>query len=71
VENVTADDRKDEDFSEGDVSDPAEIHGEDRPGLMEIQARTTEMEFRYSELSDGARMEYATGDPLLVSALPE
>lgn len=70
VESVTADDREDEGFSEGDFSDPAEIHSEDMPGLMEI-SRGDWDGVPLLGAPDGARMEYATGDPLLVSALHE
>ena len=58
-------------FRRGDLSDPAAIHGEEMPGLAELEAGVGKMEVRYSELPAGARMEYRTDDPALVSALHE
>jgi uncharacterized protein (DUF305 family) len=56
-------------FSRGDFSDPAEVHGEDMPGLKELKGNASSIEARYSELPDGAQIEYTTDDPALVSAL--
>jgi len=58
-------------FRLGDLSDPAAIHGEDMPGLRELETGTERIEIRYSELSDGAQIEYETEDPALASALHE
>ena len=86
VERVTADDPADDrqislirehlreeadKFSRSDFSDPAEIHGEDMPGLKELEAGASRIEFRYSELADGAQIEDLTQEPALVSALHE
>ncbi len=56
-------------FRRGDLSDPSEIHGEEMPGLEDLEAGAKEMDIRYSELPDGAKIEYETGDPALVAAL--
>ena len=56
-------------FSQGDFSDPAEIHGEDMPGLEQLEENASSFEVSYSELPDGAQIEYTTDDPALVSAL--
>lgn len=56
-------------FARGDFSEPAEIHGENMPGLRELEARSERIEFRYAELPNGAQIEYAAEDPALVSAL--
>lgn len=56
-------------FSQGDFSDSAGIHGEDMPGLKELEENASGIEVRYSELPDGAQIEYTTDDPALVSAL--
>lgn len=56
-------------FGRGDFSDPAAIHGEDMPGLRELEAGADKIEFRYAELPDGARIEYTTDDVTLVPAL--
>lgn len=84
VEKVTADDPADAvqvslirehlweeagKFGRGDFSDPAAIHGEEMPGLRELEAGAERIDFRYAELPNGARIEYATEDPALVSAL--
>ncbi len=58
-------------FGRGDLSDPAAIHGEDMPGLRELEAGAARIDVRYSELPDGARITYASEDPALVSALHE
>ena len=58
-------------FRRGDLSDPAKIHGQDMPGLEKLQAGAAEIDIRYSELPDGAQIEYETSDPALVSALHE
>lgn len=60
-----------ESFRRGDLSDPAVIHGEDMPGLRELETGAERIEIRYSELSDGAQIEYETEDPALASALHE
>lgn len=56
-------------FSDGDWGDPAAIHGDEMPGLAELEARADALEIRMEELPDGARMIYATDDPELVDAL--
>jgi hypothetical protein len=56
-------------FRLGDLSDPSEIHGEEMPGLEDLEAGAKEMDIRYSDLPDGAKIEYETGDPALVAAL--
>jgi uncharacterized protein (DUF305 family) len=78
VQQVVADDPTDEEqlslirkhlneeadkFSRGDFSDPAEIHGEDMPGLKELEENASSIEARYSKLPDGAQIEYTTDDP--------
>jgi hypothetical protein len=56
-------------FRRGDLSDPSEIHGEEMPGLEDLEAGAKEMDIRYSELPDGAKIEYEASDPALVAAL--
>jgi hypothetical protein len=56
-------------FASGDFSDPARIHGEDMPGLAELEAGASRMEFRYEELPNGAAINYRTSDAALVAAL--
>jgi hypothetical protein len=56
-------------FQRGDLSDPSEIHGGEMPGLEELEAGAEEIDIRYSNLPDGAKIEYETSDPALVAAL--
>ncbi len=56
-------------FRRGDLSDPSEIHGEEMPGLEDLEAGAERMDIRYSDLPDGAKIEYETSDPALVAAL--
>ncbi len=56
-------------FRRGDLSDPSEIHGEEMPGVKELEAGAKEMVIHYSELPDGAKIEYESSDPALVTAL--
>ena len=56
-------------FQRGDLSDPSKIHGEEMPGLEELEAGAEEMNLRYSDLPAGAKIEYETSDPALVAAL--
>ena len=56
-------------FRRGDLSDPSEIHGEEMPGLKELEAGAKEMDIRYSALPGGAKIEYESSDPALVAAL--
>ncbi len=56
-------------FRRGDLSDPSEIHGEEMPGLEDLEAGAEEMDIRYSDLPDGAKIEYETSDTALVAAL--
>jgi len=56
-------------FRRGDLSDPSEIHGEEMPGLEELEAGAEEMDIRYSDLPDGAKIEYETSNPALIAAL--
>jgi hypothetical protein len=56
-------------FQRGDLSDPSEIHGREMPGLEDLEAGVEEMDIRYSDLPDGATVEYETSDPALVAAL--
>ncbi|MDP9487718.1 MAG: aspartate carbamoyltransferase [Actinomycetota bacterium] len=56
-------------FRRGDLSDPSQIHGEEMPGLEELEEGAEEIDIRYSELPDGAKIEYEASDPALVAAL--
>jgi hypothetical protein len=84
VEDVTADDPGDGEnialirehladerqrFRRGDYGDPAQIHGDEMPGLAELEAGAAEIEIVYEDLDDGARLTFTADDPALVDAL--
>jgi hypothetical protein len=56
-------------FSSGNFSDPAEIHGNDMPGLAQLQAGYTSIQFQYEALPNGAAITYRTANPALVQAI--
>jgi hypothetical protein len=57
-------------FEQGDFSAPAQIHGENMPGLAQLrQARPGEISIHYRELFNGAQVRYATSNPALVPVL--
>jgi len=56
-------------FQIGDFSDPAFIHGEDMPGLAELQAGYKSIEVVYEPLSDGGKITYAAKDAELILAI--
>jgi len=56
-------------FSSGDFSNPAAIHGDDMPGLAQLRAGYSRIEFEYEELPNGAALTYRTTDPVMVSVL--
>lgn len=57
-------------FARGDFSDPAQIHGDDMPGLAELRrAGPGRIAVTYGELPLGAQVEYATEDPVLIAAI--
>ena len=57
-------------FAQGDFSDPARIHGEDMPGLVELRkAKPGEIKVEYKELTNGAQIDYSTNDPALIEAV--
>ena len=58
-------------FSRGEFSDPASIHGEDMPGLAELEAGAERVEVSYEELPEGARVVLESDDPELVGAVHE
>lgn len=84
VETVVADDPSDADeiglirvhlteesqrFQRGDDADPAAIHGEDMPGLVDLAAGADAIDVDYEDRPDGARLTFTTDDPQLIDAL--
>lgn len=59
-----------QEFQQGDFSNPAKIHGESMPGLQELRkAKKGQINIVYKELPDGAEIEYATQEPVLINAI--
>lgn len=59
-----------ESFSRGDFSSPEKIHGESMPGLDELKkAEPGRISFVFSDLSEGAQIEYSTDSPKLIHAI--
>jgi len=56
-------------FQRGDYSDPASLHGEDMPGLMELQKEAEQISVRYSALPNGAEITFETADLHLLTAI--
>jgi hypothetical protein len=59
-----------QEFSHGDFSNPARIHGENMPGLAELRkAAPGQLHVDYKELKDGAEITYSSEEPALVDAI--
>ena len=56
-------------FSEGDYSDPTSIHGNEMPGIKELEAAASMIVITYQELPDGAQINYETPDIRLITAI--
>jgi hypothetical protein len=56
-------------FTAGDYGDPASIHGDDMPGLAELEAGAEDITVIYEPTVDGGRITYTTTGVGLVAAL--
>ena len=57
-------------FAQGNFSVPASIHGNDMPGLADLEnARPGQLTIEYKELSDGAQITYSSDNPALIDAI--
>lgn len=56
-------------WSTGDFSAPATIHGDDMPGLQQLQSAGDALSIRYTTLPDGARVRFQSRDAGVVNAL--
>lgn len=56
-------------FSEGDYSDPMSIHGNEMPGIKELEVSASKIKITYQELPDGAQISYKTPDIRLITAI--
>lgn len=84
VETVVADDHDDTEqvelirrhlaheasrFARGDYGDPATIHGDDMPGLAELEPGAGDIRVNYQLVDNGGRITYTSSTPALVDAL--
>ena len=59
-----------EQFLKGDFSAPSHIHGQDMPGLADLNvAKPGQIAIAYKEVKGGAKLTYKTSDIALVAAL--
>lgn len=56
-------------FQQGDFEDPAQIHGDEMPGLAVLRADYGQVEVVYTPLSDGAQIDYKAETPELIAAI--
>lgn len=56
-------------FQQGDFEDPAQIHGDEMPGLAVLRADYGQVEVVYTLLSDGAQIDYKAETPELIAAI--
>lgn len=57
-------------FANADFSKPAQIHGDDMPGLAELRsAQPGQIKVEYEALANGAQIIYTTKSPSLVQAI--
>jgi hypothetical protein len=56
-------------FAEGDFADPSSIHGENMPGIKELEAGASMIKITYSELPNGAQIAFTTQDIHLITAI--
>ena len=59
-----------EQFLQGDFSGPAHIHGNDMPGLRELEeSEPGQIKITYTDVDSGAELNYVTSNTELVTAL--
>ena len=56
-------------FQSGDFSDPAEIHGENMPGLASLQSGFSDIKVQYTPLANGGQIRYVAEKADLASAI--
>jgi hypothetical protein len=56
-------------FARGDFSDPANIHGDEMPGLRKLEENYAAIEVTFELTAGGARITYRSTDPEVVEAL--
>ena len=58
-----------EKFQRGDYSDPAKLHGQTMPGLKALQAKGTDINVSYTDISQGGQITFETTDLYLLTAI--
>lgn len=56
-------------FQSGNYGDPTSLHGEDMPGLREMQAGAAQIKVLFSALPTGAEITFETTDIQLLTAM--
>lgn len=56
-------------FQQGDFGDPAKLHGQDMPGLKELEAGASDIQVSYNEVPAGAEIIFQTDDLHLLTAI--
>lgn len=56
-------------FQQGDFDDPAQIHGDEMPGLALLRAEYEQVEVIYTSLPDGAQIDYKAETAELIVAI--
>lgn len=56
-------------FARGEFGDPAQIHGEDMPGLVTLQTNADRIDIEYTDTDTGAQLRYTSDDDDVIAAL--
>jgi len=56
-------------FQKGDYSDPGMLHGQDMPGLKDLQAAGAKIAVSYTALAEGAEIRFSTDNRRLLTAI--
>ena len=56
-------------FQRGNYADPASLHGEDMPGLSDLQKGAKQVRVSYASLPNGAQVTFETSDLRLLTAI--
>lgn len=56
-------------FARGDFGDPAEIHGDEMPGLQELKKNYAAIAVTFEPTAEGARITYKSDDSIVIESL--
>ena len=56
-------------FSSGNYADPQTLHGNNMPGIKELEAGASKVSVQFESLNDGAQIVFATNDQSLITAI--